>query len=78
LQYETETNCITLNNKIMGLFGTVFHGARALYGLVTEDYEMVDSAVEKGKKSMALSLIDPIGVIDVADVASSAIEDAMD
>lgn len=40
----------------MGLFGAVFHGARALYGFVTEDYEMVDSAVEKGKKSMALSI----------------------
>lgn len=61
----------------MGLFGLVFHGARALYGLATEDYEMVDSAVEKGQESMILSLIDPIGVIDVADVASSTIEDAM-
>ena len=61
----------------MGLIGLVFHGARALYGLATEDYEMVDSAVEKGQESMILSLIDPIGVIDVADVASSTIEDAM-
>lgn len=61
----------------MGLFGLVFHGARALYGLATEDYDMVDSAVEKGQESMILSLIDPIGVIDVADVASSTIEDAM-
>ena len=62
----------------MGLFGAVFHGARALYGLVTEDYEMVDSSVEKGKKSMALSIIDSIGVVDIVDVAQTAIEDVVD
>lgn len=62
----------------MGLFGVVFHGARALYGLVTEDYEMVDSSVEKGKKSMAISIIDPIGIVDIVDVAHTAIEDVVD
>lgn len=59
----------------MGAFGFIYHGARAIYGMATDDYEMVDSALEKGKKSMLLSLIDPVGVIDAADVATSAFED---
>lgn len=60
----------------MGAFGFVYHGARALYGMATDDYDMVDSALEKGKRSLFLSLVDPIGVIDAVDVAASAIEDS--
>ena len=60
----------------MGAFGFIYNGARALYGMATDDYEMVDSALEKGKRSMYLSLVDPIGIVDAVDVAASAIEDS--
>ena len=60
----------------MGAFGFIYHGARALYGMATDDYEMVDSALEKGKRSMYLSLVDPIGIVHAVDVAASAIEDS--
>lgn len=60
----------------MGAFGFIFHGARAIYGMATDDYDMVDSALEKGKRSLFLSLIDPIGVVDAVDVAASAIEES--
>ena len=60
----------------MGAFGFIYHGARAIYGIATDDYDLVDSSLEKGKRSLYLSLVDPIGVVDAVDVAASAIEDS--
>ncbi len=60
----------------MGAFGFIIHSARAVYGMATDDYDLVDSAMEKGKKSLYLSLIDPIGGIYVVDVVASAIEES--
>jgi len=59
----------------MGLFGTIYHGARAIYGMVTDDYDIVDDSLEKGKRSLYLSLIDPVGIADVPDVVSTVAED---
>lgn len=59
----------------MGLLGFVYQGTRAGYGMLTDNYDIVDDALEKGKKSMFLSLIDPIGISDIPEVISSAAED---
>lgn len=59
----------------MGAIGFFYQGARALYGMATDDYDMVDEALEKGKRSMFLSLIDPIGVADVPDLVGDAVGD---
>lgn len=59
----------------MGLLGTIYHGVRAGYGILTDDYDIVDDSLEKGKRSLYLSLIDPIGVADVPDVIETAAED---
>lgn len=59
----------------MGLLGFLYHGARAGYGMLTDNYDIVDEALEKGKRSMMLSLIDPIGIADVPDVVSTVAED---
>lgn len=59
----------------MGLLGTIYHGVRAGYGKLTDDYDIVDDSLEKGKRSLYLSLIDPIGVADVPDVIETAAED---
>lgn len=60
----------------MGAFGLIYHGARAIYGMATDDYDMVDTALERGKRSLYTTFIDPIGVVDAVDVAASAIEDS--
>ena len=52
----------------MGLIGIVINGARGIYGLATGDYDLVDDATERARKSMFRTLFDPIGVIDVVDV----------
>lgn len=49
----------------MGLVGFLYQGGRAIYGMATGNYDIVDEALEKGKRSMLRSLIDPIGVTDV-------------
>lgn len=59
----------------MGLLGFAYHGIRAGIGMLTDNYDMVDESLEKGKRSMMLSLIDPIGIADVPDVVSSVAED---
>lgn len=52
----------------MGLVGVVINGVRGIYGFVTEDYELVEKATEKGRRSMLRTLIDPLGFIDLFDV----------
>lgn len=59
----------------MGLFGTIYHGVRAGYGMLTDNYDLVDDSLEKGKRSLYLSLIDPVGIADVPDVVSTVAED---
>ena len=53
----------------MGMVGFLYHGGRAIYGMVTDNYDIVDEALEKGKRSLFLSLIDPVGIADVPDIA---------
>ena len=52
----------------MGMVGFLYHGGRAIYGMVTDNYDIVDEALEKGKRSLAISLIDPLGIADVPDI----------
>lgn len=46
----------------------VINGVRGIYGFVTEDYELVEKATEKGRRCMLRTLIDPLGFIDLFDV----------
>lgn len=59
----------------MGLFGTIYHRLRAGYGMHTDNYDLVDDSLEKGKRSLYLSFIDPVGIADVPDVVSTVAED---
>lgn len=59
----------------MGLLGTIYHGVRAGYGMLTDNYDIVDDSIENGKRSLYLSIIDPVGVADVPDVVSTVAED---
>ena len=59
----------------MGLLGVFYQGARAAYGMVTDNYDIVDEALEKGKRSLYLSLIDPVGLADVPDIVGDVAED---
>lgn len=60
----------------MGLLGFIYQGGRAIYGMATDNYDIVDEALEKGKRSMLLSLIDPIGVADVPDIVGDVAGDS--
>lgn len=55
----------------MGTFGLAFNGIKAVVGFVTDDSEMVDTALENGQKSLYSFLYDPIGVTDVIDEVSN-------
>lgn len=55
----------------MGAFGFAFNGIKAVVGLVTDDSEMVDAALENGQKSLYTFLYDPIGVTDVIEEVSN-------
>ena len=52
----------------MGLVGFLYHGGRAIYGMATDNYDIVDKALEKGKRSLFITLIDPFGIADVPDI----------
>ena len=51
----------------MGAFGLAFNGIKAVVGLVIDDSEMVDKALENGQKSLQSFLYDPIGGTDAID-----------
>lgn len=52
----------------MGFIGVAIQGVRGIYGFITEDYELVEEATEKGRRCMLRTLIDPLGFIDLFDV----------
>ena len=60
----------------MGLLGFIYQGGRALYGMATDNYDIVDEALEKGKRSILISLIDPIGVADIPDIVDDVTGDS--
>lgn len=60
----------------MGAIGFIYQGARAIYGMATDNYDIVDEALEKGKRSMLISLIDPIGITDVPDIVGDVARDS--
>ena len=57
----------------MGFIGVAIQGVRGIYGFVTEDYELVEEATEKGRRCMLRTLIDPFGFIDVIDVVNDIV-----
>lgn len=55
----------------MGAFGLAFNGIKAVVGLVKDDSEMIDEALENGQKSLRSFLYDPIGVTDAIEEVSN-------
>lgn len=55
----------------MGAFGLAFNGIKAVVGLVTNDDEMFDKAMENGQRSLQSFVYDPVGVTDVIDEVSN-------
>lgn len=74
--HQKTKNTNPLKLFIMGLLGFIYQGGRAIYGMATDNYDIVDEALEKGKRSMFLSLIDPIGVADVPDIVGDVAGDS--
>ena len=59
----------------MGILGILYQGGKAVFGMATDNYDIVDEALEKGKRSLYLSLIDPVGLADVPDIVGDVAED---
>lgn len=51
----------------MGFCGIAINGVKGVIGLLTNNGDMIDSAIENGQKSLRSFLYDPIGVSDVAE-----------
>lgn len=56
----------------MGFIGLAVHGIKGVYGMVTGDWDLVDEATEKARLCLYRSVIDPVGLIDVADIVEDA------
>lgn len=55
----------------MGAFGILYNGARATYAMATHNDELLDKATRSAKKSILSSVIDPIGIFDAVEAAST-------
>ena len=51
----------------MGFCGIAINGVKGVIGLLTNNGDMIDSAIENGQKSLRSFLYDPIGFSDVAE-----------
>lgn len=55
----------------MGAFGILYNGVRATYAMATHNDELLDKATRSAKKSILRSVIDPIGIFDAVEAAST-------
>ena len=58
----------------MGVLGYIYHGGAAALGMTGIADVDIDKHLERGKKSLFMSLIDPIGILDIGDI----VEDVTD
>lgn len=59
----------------MGLLGAIYHLAAIGYDMATDQHEKIDKHVEKTKRSLVRSPIDPLGILDVHDVIKDVDDD---
>ena len=64
------------NNIVnMGIIGAIYHLAAIGCDIATGQHEKIDKHVEKTKRSIVKSPIDPLGILDVSDIIKDVDDD---
>ena len=75
---KTKYDILLVINKLkklfMGIFGIVYNTLACGHDILTDHHERIDEHVRRAKRSMATTLIDPVGVLDVTDVVDDVSE----